>query len=84
MTHTTIHQLEHWTKKLFEHYGWILLADEHGKEIKVLAYLESIDELIRHLELALEEYEDHDKLLDVEALLHKVEILREKAEEQFL
>jgi hypothetical protein len=43
----TLNGIERWTKSLYEKLGWMILSQNRGKQLKVNAYIGSIDNLIQ-------------------------------------
>ena len=83
MSDATFHGLHKWTAKMFEHFGYILLAAKNENYEKVSTYLDSLENLEFELENALYRYHDEDKLIDLEILLEKVQYLSNVAKHAF-
>ena len=71
----TFHGLHKWYKSMFEKLGWMVLADAKGYHYKVSAYKKSIENLILSLEHLKNEYEDHNKIHDLNVLLMNTKVL---------
>lgn len=71
----TMNGLNEWFKAKFEKLGWMVLAKEHGCDIKVSAYLQSISHLKDCLKDKIESVHDLDRKDDFTIMLRKTEIL---------
>lgn len=79
----TMHDLNHWTKGMFEHYGWMVLAMRRGHLEKVHAYVVSLKHLMAALNKKMRQVKESDRKDDLEILRHKVMILTTKAAKNF-
>ena len=75
----TIHGLQHWFEAKFEKLGWMALAKEHGNDLKVRSYLESISHLIQCLKDKIESVHDVDSKEDLKIMLEHTETLSKSA-----
>jgi hypothetical protein len=67
--------LHKWTEKVFEIFGWMLLAKERKDKLKIDAYLDGLDKLEYHLKDKMKTLSSVNKKNDLEILLEKVKIL---------
>lgn len=75
----TFHGLNEWYKAMFEKLGWMILAKEHKKTLKVKSYLKSISDLKASIEHRLTEIQDPDKKHDLTIMHRNVKHLVEGA-----
>ena len=77
----TLCGLQKWSEHMFEKLGWMVLT--HAKRgpgsLKVKAYLEGIDRLIKSIEHRHNFTKDKDTKLDLEIMLENAQILMEYA-----
>jgi predicted ATP-binding protein involved in virulence len=66
----TFHGIMKWHDHMFEHLGWMILAQQHGYSDKINTYKKSINRLREAIEQKIEETNDKDKLQDLK-ILHK-------------
>lgn len=71
----TFDGIEHWYKHTFEHLGWMVLAVGKGEKKKVEQYKESIARLLEVIDHVSQEYQDPDRLHDLDVLKMHVEYL---------
>ena len=64
-----------WHKRMFEDYGWMILAKEKGYDFKIVTYKKSIDHLILTIRDLMSQYEDNDRRHDLSVLLMNAECL---------
>jgi hypothetical protein len=72
----TYHGLHEWHKHLFEHLGWMLLAKEHGRNLKIKSYTDSVKRLKYCLEKKIKQTRDSDRRDDLIQLLENVNVLQ--------
>jgi hypothetical protein len=72
----TFHGLHGWSTYLFEKFGWMLLAKNHGHQIQIDAYKHSLNELISHLNNKKKSLKDIDSKKDIQILLDNAKILK--------
>jgi hypothetical protein len=77
MYHTTYHGLERWFVNVFESFGWMMLAKNEKRTIKIKAYKESVKHLHAALRERLAVTTDPVRKMDLENLLHNLAILEE-------
>lgn len=70
-----------WFKHVFTHYGWMLL--HKPTSAKVVAYKESVQNLLTALVEKIQTVENADKKADLKIIYDKVYKLRLKLEEDF-
>lgn len=81
MSHTkskhgcTIQELNEWFKAKFEKLGWMAIIKEHGHDIKISAYLQSISHLQECIKDKIEIIHDPDSKVDLKIMLKKTEML---------
>lgn len=66
-THT-LHSLHKWYAALFEKFGWMILAREHGNDLKIAAYVESIQALSDTIRVKLRITQSEDKRNDLKIM----------------
>lgn len=71
----TMHGLQHWFESKFEKLGWMALIKEHGNELKVRAYLQSISHLKDCLKDKIASVHDEDRKDDLKIMLEHTETL---------
>ena len=79
MYYATYHGLHEWHKHMFEHLGWMVLAKDNGYHNKVAVYFDGIKHLQEALVEKINMTKDHDRRIDLEILLHNVNVLDKKA-----
>jgi len=75
--------LNHWYKHLFEHLGWMLLAQKYGYKDKISTYKSSIMRLKKALEMKLADLDDPDKKKDIKIMWDQVCILNDHVKRDF-
>jgi hypothetical protein len=78
MYHTTYHGLEKWFVHVFESFGWMTLAKNQKRTVKITAYKDSVKNLHAALRERLAVTKDAVHKMDLENLLYNVAVL-EKA-----
>lgn len=68
--------LGRWMHKKFEKLGWMCLAKAHGHELKIRAYMESIQKLKASLEMKIKDVHEADRKDDLKILHDDVCILQ--------
>ena len=70
-----------WFKHLHENLGWVILAKSRGggKDVKVQAYLASINHFIDSAEKKLLQTEESDRKADIKILIDNVKVLQKHA-----
>ena len=78
-SNSTFHGLNDWHKHLFEHFGWMVLAKNHGMTDKLRVYTDSFDKFCNEVDLYLQINTDmaNDKKNDLKQLKKNVEILKQ-------
>ncbi len=66
---STFSGIRKWYEKLFGKLGWMVLAKEKGYNYKITSYKKSIEDLINTIEHVMGEYEDHNRIHDLNVLL---------------
>ncbi len=66
--------LKSWYEHIFEKLGWIAITDDLEKKEY---YKRGIDKFLQSAKIAREEYMDHNRKLDVDAMCANVEELRD-------
>jgi hypothetical protein len=66
--HTTLNGLEMWSRHMFEHVGWMILAKRDKRNYKVVAYKKSLAHLRKALEERLTITQDADRINDLKEL----------------
>jgi hypothetical protein len=54
---------------MFEHLGWMIMAKEHNSELKIKAYMDSIQRFVGCAEKKIKDTRDEDRKDDL-AILH--------------
>jgi len=78
MYHTTYHGLEKWFVHVFETFGWMTLAKNSKRTVKITAYKDSVKNLHAAIVERLSVTTDASHKMDLENLLYNVKVL-EKA-----
>jgi hypothetical protein len=73
----TMAHLNHWHCKMFEKLGWMTLAKAKGYDFKVSAYKKSVEHLHKSILHVMKEYQDPDRIHDLNVLRLEVECLME-------
>jgi len=79
----TFHDLECWSKHLFEKLGWMVLAKNYGMTDKVYSYRTSLHRIRCAIEKKIKKSHDHDKKEDLRILHRNICMLCEHAEQDF-
>jgi len=75
----TMHGLAMWHKRLFEMFGWVVLAKAKGYGYKVRNYKKNIKEFLRATEKSLKDYTENNRKRDIKILWKQVMVLKEHA-----
>jgi len=67
--------LHKWTEKMFEIFGWMLLAKKYKHQLKIDAYLDGLKKLEFHLNDKILKIKSENKKDDLIILLDHVKIL---------
>jgi len=76
----TFHGLEKMKKKIFEKFGYMILAKKRGEMEKLSCYLTSIERLKKQIEHKLTHVHCRDRKDDLEIMLHNISVLQEHAD----
>jgi len=79
----TMYDLYHWTKAMYENYGWMILAMKRGHFEKVHAYVTSLRHLMSALNKKIRQMKERDRKDDLRVLKRKVAVLAAKAVKNF-
>jgi len=79
----TFNGLHDWHKHIFEHLGWMILAKEHKKTLKVRAYVDEINRFERTLKEKIDKTRDPDRRDDLYELLEHSKIIKKYASKLF-
>lgn len=71
----TMRGLQKWYEAKFEKLGWMILAKHMGYNDKIASYKRSLMRLKHHIELKLEEVDEHDRKTDLKIMHHNVCVL---------
>jgi len=72
----TMNGLNHWHRKLFEHFGWMILARAKGYDYKIPTYKRAIVDFIKSAEKLMVDYKNVNRKHDVKILLKNVKVLK--------
>jgi len=72
----TMHGAEHWVNDMYNKLGHVAFEKSEGKNYKVDAYYQSINDLLSQLEKKVQETKEQDKLYDLNLIIKKVNTLR--------
>ena len=72
----TYHGLHEWHKHIFEHLGWMVLAKEHGRNLKLKSYLDGVKRFESCLNKKIKQTRDLDRRDDLIQLLENVRVLQ--------
>lgn len=75
----TFHGLHKWFKRKFEKLGWMCLAKKDGNNLKIKAYMDSIERLKASLEDKLKALHEADRKDDIKILHENVCVLQSAA-----
>lgn len=73
----TMDCIQDWYNKVFKKLGWMVLAQAKGYDYKIVSYKKSILNLLESIEHVMSEYEDPDRVHDLEVLHMNVKVLHE-------
>ena len=79
----TMFGLKKWYTKMFEHLGWMVLADHHKYNDKIVAYKISLQRLKEKLECKIDTIKNEDKKEDLMIMLDNVKILIRHVKKDF-
>ncbi len=79
----TLQGIVQWYKSVFERFGWMVLAKEHGMKDKVSCYLKDVRRLHRSLDQKRMSVVDEDTRRDLTLMKSNVELLLEHAKKDF-
>lgn len=79
----TYYGIHKWHKAMFEKLGWMVLAEAKGRDYKIATYKKGIDNLIKTIEHVKSEYEDHNKIHDLNVLLMNTKVLKAHVDKNF-
>jgi hypothetical protein len=79
----TFHGLHDWHKHIFQHLGWMILAKEHKKTLKVRAYVDEINRFEKALKEKIYKTTDIDRRDDLYELLEHSKILKKYSSKLF-
>ena len=71
--------LQKWMVSKYEKLGWMCLAKQHGDNVKIEAYLDSLRSLMASLEKKINEVEEKDRKDDLEITLNNTKLLKHNA-----
>lgn len=72
----TMHGAEHWVENMYNKLGHVAYERSEGKNYKVDAYFQSINDLLTQLEKKLSETKEADKVFDLNLIIKKVNTLK--------
>jgi hypothetical protein len=75
MHNVTYFGLYKWSEKMFEIFGWMLIAKENKNKLKIDAYLDSLEKLKFYINDKISKIRSNNKKDDLKILLSHVEIL---------
>jgi hypothetical protein len=73
----TFHGLNKWYESVFEKLGWMILAQKHGYDEKVMVYKMGVHHLKRALEEKIKTIQEKDRKDDLHIMLENVNTLDE-------
>lgn len=71
----TMRGLQKWYEAKFEKLGWMILAKHMGYNDKIASYKRSLLRLKHHIEMKLEQVDEHDRKTDLKIMHHNVCVL---------
>ena len=71
--------LQKWMVAKYEKLGWMCLAKQHGDNVKIEAYLDSLRSLMASLEIKINEVQEKDRKDDLEITLYNTKMLKHNA-----
>ena len=80
----TFHGLHDWSSRMFEKFGWMILARRNGHKDSVKSYIRSLRHLQEEIKSKHKETVDADRRKDLEELLANVQYLTGAAQECLL
>lgn len=72
---STLHNIEEWYNHIFTHLGWMILASGKGSNKKLQDYKRSLIKFIQTTDHVSDEYENPDRLHDLNVMRMHVEYL---------
>jgi hypothetical protein len=75
MQEVTFLELHKWTKKMFEVFGWMLLAKHNKNILRIDSYLNSLEKLKNQLNNKISKIKNENKKDDLIILLSHIKIL---------
>ena len=72
----TIRGIHHWSRCLFNSFGCIILAHHRKHDSRVVAYHDSVKDLLKTIEYRLEHVHDADKKEDLQIIHEHVKMLK--------
>lgn len=72
----TFSDLQHWTQKMFEKLGWMILSTHEQNIDKVTHYLNSIKHLMKKLDEKIQVTQEQDRINDLQILKQQVSYLQ--------
>lgn len=75
----TFHGLHKWHNHMFEHLGWMAMAQKHHNQLKIDAFLDGINRLHECLTTKLRKTRDYDRKQDLTILLNNTMCLKDCA-----
>jgi len=79
----TYHGVHKWYTAMFEKLGWMVLAQAKGMKSKVTEYKKSVSDLIKTIEHIKAEYEDRNRIHDLNVLLMNTHVLQDHIHNDF-
>lgn len=75
----TFHGLHKWHNHMFEHLGWMAMAQKHHNQLKMDSFIDSINRLRECLAKKLQKTRDYDRKQDLSILLDNTMCLKDCA-----
>ena len=79
----TIRGIHHWSRNLFVSFGCIIMAHHRKHDSRVVAYHDSVNDLLKTIESRLETIHDADKKDDLRITHEHVKLLKLYADKLF-
>jgi len=79
----TFHGLHDWSSRMFEKFGWMVLAHRNGNKDSLKCYIRGLKHLQDEINKKHKETIDKDRRRDLEELLSNVSFLSETAKSVF-
>jgi hypothetical protein len=79
----TYHGLNKWYDKEFEQLGWMILAKDNGLNDKIVNYKSSLMRLKTSIEHKRMHIKEHDRKMDLDIMLHNVNLLISHVDKDF-